>query len=147
MRLIVGLALAVALALPWIVPTPVQAGGGGGNACPQSYGLTTYDSYGAELFSNNYYPTLQNSPLRKSASKADKNGDSLVCQKFGGPGPQFVDDSYYIYPYQPYLSLPTLSRPPRPMWPASYRTEHSLGRPASAGLFAVRRVPDILRRN
>jgi hypothetical protein len=79
LRLFAVLALAVALALPWVAPTPVQAGGGGG-VCPPNYGLTTVDSY-------------QNHPLRRSAARADKDDDGYVCFKFGGPGPQLVDDN------------------------------------------------------
>ena len=91
MRWIIGMALAVVLSLSWMAPTPVQAGFGGGPWCPLNYGLTTYDADGAEDFP--FFPTLQNSPLRKAASKADKDGDGVVCQKFGGPGPQFVDNA------------------------------------------------------
>jgi hypothetical protein len=104
-RFVFALSLTAVLALPGMAPASVHAGGGG-NGCPINYGLTTYSSDGADYWANYYapnqgynFPTLQNSPLRKAASKADKNDNDLACQKFGGPGPQFVDDTFV--PYNP----------------------------------------------
>jgi hypothetical protein len=88
MRLTIGLALAVMLILLSITPAPVQAGFPPG--CPINYGPTTYNEEGQSTFP--FLPTLVNSPLHTAASKRDKNDDLIVCQKFGGPGPQFVDN-------------------------------------------------------
>jgi len=90
MRLTIGLALAVVLVLLSITPAPVQAGFPAG--CPGQYGPTTYSAEGQSDFP--FFPTLVNSPLRRAASRVDKNEDGLVCQKFGTvPGPQFVDNT------------------------------------------------------
>ncbi len=84
MRLLAGLALAAALVAPWVAPAPVEAGYY--YECPPNYG-------GAHV------GEFANHPLRRAAAKADKNQNRFVCFKYGGPGPQFVDDLTYIdYP-------------------------------------------------
>jgi hypothetical protein len=90
MKLTLALALAAVLALLSITPTPVQAGFPSAG-CPINYGPTTYNQEGQSIFP--FLPTLVNSPLHTAASKRDKNDDLIVCQKFGGPGPQFVDNT------------------------------------------------------
>jgi len=82
-RWFVGLALAVALAVPWAVPAPVVAGNGTCcGICPPNY-------FSVPLF---FY---QNHPYLKSATRVDEKGNDngTVCFRFNQPGgPLFVDD-------------------------------------------------------